>query len=93
MARRSNNYTLDDYKTKDALLALLDHIVSQKHYGITFRRGGVGTEYVPACTRLGGRSEDCNKDRYSIGDFTDINELEENNILNWTHMLMMNNWK
>jgi hypothetical protein len=77
LARRSKSYTLEDYK--DAL-AVLNRIVTQKEYGITFRRGGAGNEYVPACTRLGGGFEECNKDSYSIGDSTDINELEENNI-------------
>jgi hypothetical protein len=80
LARRSNNYTLDDY---NEALQVLTRIVGQKHYGIIFRRGGAGKEYVPACTRLGGGLEDieCNSHgEFSIGDATDINELEENNL-------------
>jgi hypothetical protein len=52
LARCSNKYTLDDYDYNEPL-QVLDRINSQKHYGIIFRRGGAGTEYVPACTRLG----------------------------------------
>jgi hypothetical protein len=76
LARRSNNYTLDDYE--DAL-KVLDRIASIKHYGIVFRRGGAGREYIPASTRLGGGSE-LQEEVYSIGDQTDTNELEENNL-------------
>jgi hypothetical protein len=76
LARRSNNYSLDDY---NEALHVLDRINSQKHYGIIFRRGCAGTEYVPACTRLGGGLDDIDKD-FSIGDATEINELEENNL-------------
>jgi hypothetical protein len=77
LARRSNNYTMDDYK--EALKAL-DRITTIKHMGIVFRRGGAGQEYVPACTRLGGGLEDVNEGIYSIGDQTIINELEETNL-------------
>ena len=78
LARRSNNYTMDDYK--DAL-KVLTRIVNCKHYGIIFRRGGAGREYVPACTRLGGGFEVDDKEAsYSIGDATEVNELEENNL-------------
>jgi hypothetical protein len=78
LARRSNNYTMDDYK--DAL-RVLKRIVSCKDYGIVFRRGGAGCEYVPASSRLGGGLvvED-GEASYSIGDSTEINELEENNL-------------
>jgi hypothetical protein len=54
LARRSNNYTSEDYREA---LKVLDRIVSLKHHGIIFRRGGAGQEYIPACTRLGGGLE------------------------------------
>ncbi len=54
LARRSNNYTSEDYHEA---LKVLDRIVSLKHHGIIFRRGGAGREYIPACTRLGGGLE------------------------------------
>jgi hypothetical protein len=76
LARRSNNYTMDDYT--DAL-KVLERITSQRGYGIIFRRGGAGREYIPACTRLGGGSDDM-EPGYSIGDSTEINELEETNL-------------
>jgi hypothetical protein len=51
LARRSNNYTEEDY---NEALAVSDRIRLQNDYGIIFRRGGAGHEYIPACTRLGG---------------------------------------
>jgi hypothetical protein len=77
LARRCNNYTMDDYQEA---LKVLDRITTIKHMGIVFRRGGAGREYVPACTRLGGGLEDVNEGIYSIGDETHINELEETNL-------------
>jgi hypothetical protein len=77
LARRSNNFTEADYHEA---LAVLDRIRFQKDYGIIFRRGGAGREYIPACTRLGGGLDDSNKGMYSTGDYTEINELEETNL-------------
>jgi hypothetical protein len=71
---------MDDYV--DAL-KVLERIRVQRDYGIVFRRGGAGCEYIPACTRLGGGFDDLcdrNKGMYSTSDFTEINELEENNL-------------
>ncbi len=51
LAKRSNDYTPMDYA--DAL-KVLNRIFDRKHYGITFRRGGAGREYVPACSRPEG---------------------------------------
>ena len=51
LAKRCNNYDIEDYK--DAL-KVLDRIVSCKHYGILFKRGGANREFIPANTRLGG---------------------------------------
>ena len=77
LARRSNDYTLDDY---NEALKVLDRVVLQKGYGIIFRRGSAGKEYVPASTRLGGGYENESEGNYSIGDVTEMNELEENNL-------------
>jgi hypothetical protein len=78
LAKRSNNFTMDDYK---AALKVLDRIVEVKHCGIVFRRGGAGKEYVPASTRLGGGLEDTSLEPpFSIGDATPFNDLEENNL-------------
>ena len=77
MAKRSHRYTTDDYQ--DALKAL-DRIVQLKDCGIIFRRGAAGREYVPAHTRLGGGLENIDEEPYSIGDETQINDLEENHL-------------
>jgi hypothetical protein len=77
LAKRSNNFTMEDYQDAHKVL---DRIVESKHCGIIFRRGGAGKEYVPASTRLGGGLEDINEESYSIGDATQINDLEENNL-------------
>jgi hypothetical protein len=46
-----------------------------------FVGGGAGKEYVPTSTRLGGGSEDTNVESpSSIGDATQFNDLEENNL-------------
>jgi hypothetical protein len=69
---------MDDYQ---AALKVLDRIITVKHCGIIFRRGGAGKEYVPASTRLGGGPEDTNEEPpFSIGDATQFNDLEENNL-------------
>jgi hypothetical protein len=76
---------MDDYK--DAIKAL-DRIYLLKDFGIIFRRGAAGKEYVPAHTRLGGVLENVEGKSYSnvegksysIGDETQINELEENDL-------------
>jgi hypothetical protein len=77
LAKRSNNYTLNDYQ--DAL-KVLDRVVASKHHGIIFRRGGAHKEYIPSKTRLGGGLENVNEETYSIGDQASFNELEENNL-------------
>ena len=78
LAKRSHKFTLDDYK--DAVKSL-DRIVQLKDFGIIFRRGGAGSEYVPANTRLEGGLENIGEMQpYSIGDETQINDLEENNL-------------
>ena len=77
LARRSNNYTAEDYQEA---MKVLTRISLQKQYGLVFRRGGAGREYVPASTRLGGGLENCDGEVYSTGDASDINELEENNL-------------
>jgi hypothetical protein len=77
LAKRSHKFTRDDYK--DAL-KVLDRIYLLKDYGIIFRRGASGKEYVPAHTRLGGGLENGDALPYSIGDETQINDVEENNL-------------
>jgi hypothetical protein len=51
LARRSNNFTEGDYKDALKALARLDE---RKHFGIIYRRGGAGKEFIPASSRLGG---------------------------------------
>ena len=70
LAKRCNNYDIEDYK--DAL-KVLDRIVSCKHYGILFKRGGANREFIPANTRLGGGLEgleDLGAHVFSTGDQT-----------------------
>ena len=79
LAKRSHKYTLEDYN--DAVKTL-HRIVSLKQFGIIFRRGAAGSEYIPANTRHGGGFENVGDDEvpYSIGDEALFNELEENNL-------------
>jgi hypothetical protein len=77
LAKRSHKFTMDDYK--DAMKAL-DRIYLLKDFGIVFRRGAAGKEYVPANTRLRGGLDNTAEKPYSIGDETQINDLEENNL-------------
>jgi hypothetical protein len=55
LARRSNNFTADDYS--DALKALR-RVHDRLEAGIIYRRGGAGKETVPRNTRLGGDEEE-----------------------------------
>jgi hypothetical protein len=64
----------------------LDRIVSLKHYGIIFRRGGANKEFIPSKTRLGGGLENTDEYIYSIGDQGHANELEENNLYKLTEI-------
>ena len=84
LAKRSNNYVLEDYHEA---VKVLDRIVLCKDQGILYRRGGANKEYIPSKVRLGGGL--VNKDAlcdnsiladYSIGDLTQVNELEENHL-------------
>jgi len=77
LAKRSNTYTLDDYK--DAL-KVLDRIVLSQHHGIIFRRGGAHKEFIPSKTRLGGGLENEEEIKYAVGDPALLNELEETNL-------------
>ncbi len=49
LARRSNNFTPDDYTQALLVLSRLDE---RKAFGITYLRGEAGKENVPANTRL-----------------------------------------
>jgi hypothetical protein len=80
LAKRCNKYDIEDYT--DAM-KVLDRIVSCKHYGILFKRGGANREFIPANTRLGGGLEgleDMGAKVFSTGDQAQLNELEEYNL-------------
>jgi hypothetical protein len=77
LAKRCNKYDIEDYK--DAL-KVLDRIVSLKHYGILFKRGGAHKEFIPSQTRFGGGFEDMGTNVFSTGDQAQLNELEEYNL-------------
>ena len=77
LAKRCNTYTMEDYNDG---LKVLDRIVSSKHHGILFKRGGAHKEFIPANTRLGGGLEDMGTNVYSTGDQAQVNELEEYNL-------------
>jgi hypothetical protein len=51
LAKRSNDFSSDDYAEA---LKVLNRISDRRHYGITYKRGGAGREYVPACSRPEG---------------------------------------
>jgi hypothetical protein len=55
LARRSNNFTVEDY---NKALEVLSRINDRKAQGIIYRRGGAGKENVPSNTRLGGDLDD-----------------------------------
>jgi hypothetical protein len=48
LARRSNDYTKDDFHVA---LKVLDRIYSRRMNGIVIVRGGAGSELVPSSTR------------------------------------------
>ena len=77
LAKRSHKYTMEDYKEA---VKTLDRIASLKEYGIIFRRGTAGTEYIPLNSRHGGGFETTDEEPYSIGDEASFNELEEHNL-------------
>ena len=79
LAKRSHRYTLEDYKEA---VKTLDRIASLKVYGIIFRRGAAGKEYIPRNSRLGGGFENNKEEFYSIGDEASFNELEESTCIN-----------
>jgi hypothetical protein len=76
LAKRSHKYTPEDYKEA---VKTLDRIASLKEYGIIFRRGAAGKEYIPLNSRH-RRGFENNEESYSIGDEASFNELEENNL-------------
>jgi hypothetical protein len=51
LARRSNDFTASDYA--DAL-KVLDRISDRRPFGIIYRRGGSGNEYIPSSSRPEG---------------------------------------
>ncbi len=88
LAKRCNTYDIEDYN--DAL-KVLDRIVSIKHFGILFKRGGAHKEFIPSKTRLGGGLEDLgtNANDFSTGDQAQLNELEEYNLYKLILISMM----
>jgi hypothetical protein len=84
LARRSNHYTLDDFK---AALKVLDRIYSRRTHGIVIVKGGAGSEIVPSSSRAAQGDGDIMDNSGSgpglspdedIGMPTEINELREN---------------
>jgi hypothetical protein len=83
LARRSNEFTLKDFK--DAL-KVLDRIYEKRKYGIVITRGGAGSELVPSSFRTKPDSivtssagdENCSID--DTGAMTTVNELREHAI-------------
>ena len=59
LARRSNTFTITDY---DDALKVLTRISGRRQYGITYRRGGAGKEYVPSSSRPEGGLKECGND-------------------------------
>ena len=51
LARRSNDFTITDY---EEALKVLKRISERRQYGIIYRRGGAGKEYVPSSSRPEG---------------------------------------
>jgi hypothetical protein len=87
LARRSNNFTVEDYQQA---LTVLARVEERKQMGIIYHRGGAGKETVPANTRLGGVVETEGKhisillsarmDKFSTGDFAEMCELQEHDL-------------
>jgi hypothetical protein len=79
LARRSNDYTPEDYKTA---LKVLDRIYERRTYGIVILKGGAGTEVIPSATRDStkepiGTKIDVQEATDNTGDITTINEMRE----------------
>jgi hypothetical protein len=79
LARKSNDYTAEDYKMA---LKVLDRIYERRTYGLVILRGGAGTELVPSASRdpdhksIGG-SDTFQHGKDNTGDVTMINEMRE----------------
>ena len=65
LARRSNDYSKDDY---DEAVTLLRRMYGRRDHGIVYRRGGAACIFVPASSRLEG---DLNDEIYGNGQDTD----------------------
>ena len=77
LARRSNDFTAMDYA--DAL-KVLDRINDRRHFGIIYRRGGAGNEYIPSSSRPKGGLAGTSPEEFSIGDEAGFNEFDEKNL-------------
>jgi hypothetical protein len=79
LARRSNSYTVEDYKVA---LKVLDRIYERRTYGIVITRGGAGTEIVPSASRDPDHEPASaiaahQQGKDNTGDITLINEMRE----------------
>jgi hypothetical protein len=76
LARRSNNYTEEDFR---AALKVLDRIYTRRTHGIVIVRGGAGNELIPSSSRDENDSTLNQNVEASddIGSTTMINELRE----------------
>jgi hypothetical protein len=84
LARRSNDYTKDDFQ---AAIKVLDRIYARRKHGIVIVRGGAGSELVPSSSRTPQESLDVGNSTApgagtpldeNLGTSTGINELREN---------------
>ncbi len=64
LARKSNNYTAEDYKVA---LKVLDRIYARRTYGFVIARGGAGTELVPSASRIPDHERNCGSDTLQYG--------------------------
>jgi hypothetical protein len=87
LARRSNEYTKDDFVTA---LKVLDRIYSRRKNGIVIIRGGAGSELVPSSTRAlqdetvldnGTATETYLPLTDDVGMVTGLNEMREKALL------------
>jgi hypothetical protein len=79
LARKSNDYTPEDYKRA---LKVLDRIYERRTHGLVILRGGAGTELVPSANRDPDNKSTCGSDLHQhgkddTGDVTTINEMRE----------------
>jgi hypothetical protein len=82
LARRSNEYTGDDYREA---LKVLNRIYARRTHGIVILRGAAGTEIIPSATRLPQEIETISLEKIvsrndDIGSVSTMNELREKSL-------------